>query len=315
MSGLMNSFYYGKAGKADFTPENLPTNRVQLFFEMLRVRFSGLFGVNFLYLVFCIPAILWTYINYTMMMAGLNPELGISIDFVQDGLLMLYLVGMVPCLTIAGVGACGSMYVLRNWARDQHSFVFSDFKDAVKANWKQGLVVGLINGFSLLLTYVCYTFYGQMTAQSVFWVIPQTLVVVLCVFWWMMQMIAFPMLVTYDMKLSQVLRNCAIITVARLPLSFLFLLGSFGIPVAVALLVPYGYLVMILLFLLLGFSLVGLIYASYANSCFDRFLNPRIEGASVNMGLRDPMYDELDEDEEENGEENSQIPRENDPQS
>ena len=37
MSGLFNNFYYGKAGKADFTPEQLPKNRVQLFFSMLRV--------------------------------------------------------------------------------------------------------------------------------------------------------------------------------------------------------------------------------------------------------------------------------------
>ena len=36
MSGLFNSFYYGKAGKADFTPDQLPKNRVQLFFSMLR---------------------------------------------------------------------------------------------------------------------------------------------------------------------------------------------------------------------------------------------------------------------------------------
>ena len=26
--------------------------------------------------------------------------------------------------------------------------------------------------------------------------------------------------------------------------------------------------------------------------CFDRYLNPRIEGAQVNMGLRDPNYAE-----------------------
>ena len=48
MSGLFNSFYYGKAGKADFTPDQLPKNRVQLFFSMLRVRFSGLIGLNLL---------------------------------------------------------------------------------------------------------------------------------------------------------------------------------------------------------------------------------------------------------------------------
>ena len=36
---LMNSFYYGKSGKGDYRKEDLPKNRWQLFFEMLRIRF------------------------------------------------------------------------------------------------------------------------------------------------------------------------------------------------------------------------------------------------------------------------------------
>ena len=63
MSGMMNNFYYGKAGQADFTPEQLPANRVQLFFSMFRIRFSGLIGMNLLYLLFALPAILWTIFN------------------------------------------------------------------------------------------------------------------------------------------------------------------------------------------------------------------------------------------------------------
>ena len=36
MSGLMNSYFYGKAGQADFTPDQLPKNRLELFFTVLR---------------------------------------------------------------------------------------------------------------------------------------------------------------------------------------------------------------------------------------------------------------------------------------
>ena len=49
MSSFFNNFYYGKAGKADFTPDQLPKNRVELFFSTLRVRFGGLFGLSLLY--------------------------------------------------------------------------------------------------------------------------------------------------------------------------------------------------------------------------------------------------------------------------
>lgn len=297
MSGFINNYYYGKAGKADYTVENLPANRVQLFFEMLRVRFGGLFGVNLAYLLFCLPALLWTGFNL-LALAG-SAEM---MDFTtSNGYILIYFIGMVPCLAIAGIGAPGEMYVLRNWARDQHSFVWSDFKDNIKANWKQGLLVGLFNGLSLLITYVCNLFYGQMAAQSVVWMVPRMLVITCCVIWWMMNMVIYPMMVTYDMKLGQLLRNSAIIVVARLPWSILFLLGTAGIPLAVILLFGTNLVLTIVtvIYLAVGFALTGFIYASYANACFDRFLNPRIEGAPMNMGLRDPSLDFEDDEEEE----------------
>ena len=145
MAGLFNSYYYGKAGKADFTVENLPKNRRELFFQTLRVRFSGIISVNLLFLVFCLPAIVWTGFNLLAILAasGLMAETAEGAEAALDasalqntaGMLTTYLLGMVPCLGIAGIGSTGEMYVLRNWARDDHSFMFSDFKDAVKGNW------------------------------------------------------------------------------------------------------------------------------------------------------------------------------------
>ncbi|MGI6172305.1 MAG: DUF624 domain-containing protein [Christensenellales bacterium] len=298
MANLMHNYYYGKAGKADYTPDQLPENRVQLFFEMLRIRFSGLVGLNLLYVLFSLPAIAWTSINVMMLNASYNSETGqFAFNFVQDGYLMIYLLLMVPCLGIAGIGATGLMYVLRNWARDQHSFVLSDFKDAIKGNWKQGLVIGLLNGLSLLLAFVSYIYYGQMASQSsVLFYIPQVFVVLLIAIWWMSNMIIYPMMVTYNFNLRQLIRNSMIMVVARLPFSVLFLLGSLAIPV-ICLIVPYGILIGSLFYLVIGFALTGFVYASYANSCFDKYLNPRIEGAQVGMGMRDP--DAIREEEEE----------------
>lgn len=288
---MMQRFYYGKAGKADYTVEQLPANRTALFFEMLRVRVTGIMGVNGLFLLFCLPAIIWTAMSIG---AAYVPDVnGETADIVQSGLLFSYLLILIPFMGLAGVGATGEMYVLRNWARDEHSFVMSDFGDAVKANWKAGLLTGLINGASLFLVAVCYVFYGQMIQESAIWVIPQMLSVMICVMWWMMNMLMFAMMVTYDMKLRHIIRNSAIMVIARLPWSLLFLAGTAGIPLAIAWFVPYGYLVVIVLYLIVGFGLTGFIYASYANSCFDKYLNPKIEGAKVNQGLRDPSVDDL----------------------
>ena len=54
---MMNRYYYGKSGKGDYTKEDLPETRWQLFWEMLRVRFTSLFKLNLLYVLAWIPAI------------------------------------------------------------------------------------------------------------------------------------------------------------------------------------------------------------------------------------------------------------------
>ena len=52
---MMNNFYYGKSGKGDFRKEDLPKNRLQLFFAMLKVRFTGLMTLNLMSVALYIP--------------------------------------------------------------------------------------------------------------------------------------------------------------------------------------------------------------------------------------------------------------------
>ena len=55
---FMNNYYYGKSGKGDYTPEDLPKTRLQLFFEMLRVRLSALCRMNLIYMLPWLPTML-----------------------------------------------------------------------------------------------------------------------------------------------------------------------------------------------------------------------------------------------------------------
>ena len=58
MSGIMNNYFYGKAGQADYTVDQMPTTRKQLFFTTLKVRFSSMIGLNMLYFLFMIPLLI-----------------------------------------------------------------------------------------------------------------------------------------------------------------------------------------------------------------------------------------------------------------
>ncbi len=296
LRNLMNNYYYGKQGKADYTVENMPQNRRQLFAEVFKVRWSALFGVNLLYMVAWIPTIAWTVLNA---MALVNLPESATADEVS-GLLFTWLLVMIPCIAVTGPFNAGVSFVLRNWARDEHSFVLSDFKDAVKANWKQALVISLIDGVMPFILYTGWRFYGGMVARSVIFVVPAGLVLLVFILWRLASMLAYPMLITYDLSIKNVIRNSMLLSIAKLPFAVLIKLATLAVPavgIGLGLLIPsiqwqiLGIVVLLYLIFLVAFN--KLIVASYANWLFETYLNPRIEGARTNIGLRPEDWDDV----------------------
>ena len=99
---------------------------------MLRVRLEQPGGVNLLYALFCLPGIVWTVVQLMALAApgGLD-------NLIENGLMTIYLLGMIPCLAVAGIGATGRCTCCAT-GPGTSTFVLSDFKDAVKGNWSTG---------------------------------------------------------------------------------------------------------------------------------------------------------------------------------
>ena len=218
-------------------------------------------------------------------------------------LMLLYL---FPCIAITGPFTAGLSYVTRNWARDEHAFIWSDFRDAVKANWKIPLLLSTVTGALPMLIYQGWITYGGMANQNVIMVVPQMLVVMVGALWALCVTYMHPLTVTYDLKLRGVLRNGFLLGIARLPFSVgIRLLHCIPALIAAAAVLLFGMNMMMALLLLcgyymiIGFGLSRFITASYTNAVFDRFINPRIEGAKVNQGLKEPEEDDADDEEEE----------------
>ena len=316
---MMNRYYYGNIGKGDYTNDDLPETRWQLFWEMLRVRFSGLFRLNLMYMIAWIPVMYVLGRGLTMLYSGLInlAELQAQVqageatveaytqmygDFTAalQAILMQTLMLFFPAMAITGPATAGLAYVTRNWARDEHAFIWSDFIDALKANWKQSLITSAITGFMPLLMYVCFTFYGDMAKDNMFFMVPQVLVVSLGSVWLCSLMYIYPQMVTYKINFRGLVRNSIIMSVGRLPMTVgikLITILPLMIVLAVSLLTPYAQyalLVYAAYYILVGFALSRFIQASYANAVFDRYLNVNIEGAQVGKGL----YNEDDDDED-----------------
>ncbi len=348
---LMNNYYYGKSGKGDYTKDDLPKNRKQLFFEMLRIRLSALCRLNMMTILVYLPLIILMTITLTTYIQGVNQflvmqdtvaaaglpiertaytdedvqaitDLFVENEYTEDsvrfyftfnisdfnkGVVWQLVLFCIPCILITGPVETGLAYVTRNWARDEHAFIWSDFKDAVKENWKQGLGVSAITCVIPIILYVCWSFYGEMAStQGLFFMIPQVLVIMLGFLWSLGALYMYPLIVTYKLRFGQILRNGMMLGVGRLPQTtgvrllalvpslILFLLLLFtGIGM-------YAIIVWLLYYVVIGVALNRFVIASLANAVFDKYINSRIEGAKVNQGL---YTGEDDDDEEEEGEE------------
>ena len=326
---MMNNYYYGKSGKGDFRKEDLPHNRRDLFRDTFKTRLSSLFRINMLYMIIFLPAMILLlyfgatgletmnnrmlieendYASYMEMYKEAGQELSIAeeqynelknstFDYGDYARSLLYqaLIWLIPCIAITGPLTAGVSYVTRNWARDEHAFIWSDFKDAVKANWKIPLVLSTITGVLPTGVYAGWLTYGNMAADNMLMVIPQALVVLVGILWALMITYMHPLTVTYDLSLKGVLRNGFLLAVARLPFSVgirllhcvplliaFIAVWFFGMDPLLALVILSAY------YILIGFGLSRFVTASYTNAVFDRFINSRIEGAKVNQGLREP---------------------------
>ena len=78
---------------------------------------------------------------------------------------LIYFVESLPIVT-RGMAMAGITNVTRNIARDKHSFGLSDFFETIKKNWKQSLLVGIINIIITALIMFCIWFYNESFLQT-----------------------------------------------------------------------------------------------------------------------------------------------------
>ena len=286
---FFKNYFYGKSGQRDFTEQDLPTNRMQLFREVLKVRRSSMVGLNFLYLLCWIPAILWSYLNLVQLSAI---AAGIS-DANLGDLIYSYLLVLFPLSAITGPFTMGISRVLRNWARDEHAYAAGDYFAGVKENWRQGLLYGLINGALPLLVCICWNFYTGMAGGSPLFYLPLAIALIAGLLWILSAQLMPTLIVTYRLRFTGVVRNAVLMTLAALPKAIAVKLATLAIPVVLLLLMQFAPAALrwavpaaLVLYAIFWLSFNRLITASYANACCEKYLNPKIEGAGVDIGLR-----------------------------
>ena len=120
---------------------------------------------------------------------------------------------LLLCLPIVtnGLAQVGLAYVCRTAARDKHTFVTSDFFDAIKKNWKKALPLGIINTviFAVLLAdlYVLYIFWTQDIINKTWGAVIFAVTMFFYTAFSFAKFYQYTLMITFDFKLKTIFKN------------------------------------------------------------------------------------------------------------
>lgn len=186
------------------------------FFEILWRKLSKLIQLN---LIFMIP-----FIVMVALMVGifLLPLPHFAFYSAVAGSLDLYLLYAVPLpVILLAPFITGMAYVTRNFAREEHAFVWSDFWDAVKGNWKASLLNGVVCYVAYVVMSFGLLFYSNMANDNWIYFIPLAVCGLLAFVFLFSQYYVPVMIVTFDLKLRHIYKNAAIFSVLGLLRNFM----------------------------------------------------------------------------------------------
>ena len=145
-----------------------------------------------------------------------------------------------------GPATAGYTYIIREHSREHLCWLVSDFFERFKSNFKQGILLWIIDLAVLYLFTVAIRFYGQSGM-----IILQYVIILVVVLYAMMHIYVYQMMMTFDLPLKSILRNSLILSIAKAPASLLILLFNIVvyavIPIAVILTAKSFIVILILL--------------------------------------------------------------------
>lgn len=273
MAGLFGFFDYTKPGPG--IPKDAPPKpRIVVFFGILQRKFWNLIKINLLFLLFNIPAIIgMLFASIFVIDQNLNdPFADLLVRFVVGAFFVT-----IPVITV-GPAQAGFTFIMRNYAREEHAFLWWDFKDTALKNFRQALIISLIDFIVIIVAGISIRFYLYKMTENSLWSFPAGLVIVGFIIFLMMHLYIYPMLITFKLTIKQIYRNALIFAIIKLIPNFLILLLCFAIVIVSFL----NYVIGIILFIFITYSLIGLITNFYAYPIIKKYMIDRLNQNSEN---------------------------------
>ncbi len=233
MAGFFGLFDFTKEGKGVY-PDEPPKGPFATFFAILGRKFWKICSINMLYILLSLPVLVLAFFSSIFVIQVLFPQLNVSAleEYEAQQLMLLFVMAAFLltglALIIAGPVHAGVTYVLRNYSREEHAFIWMDFKEHARKNLKQSLVSSILSFVITMVFAVNFAFYSlsPFLGNGIVRILLQTIIFIAFILWCIMQMYLYPMMVTFDLKLKQLYKNCLLFAILRLPWNIMIFVCS-----------------------------------------------------------------------------------------
>lgn len=164
-------------------------------------------------------------------------------------------------LILMGPFVAGLTYITRNFVREEHAFIWSDFWDAVKGNWKYFLLNGIVCYVAYLLLSFSIIYYYSKTFSSAGYYALLWICIVISLVFVIAQYYLPVMFITFDLKFGQFYKNALIFVAAGFARNLLVTVILGGLIFLIIGVIPIMPLTVLLIILLLALFLFS--FASY----------------------------------------------------
>ncbi len=271
--GLFNGYLKEGPGVSKNEKEK---HRFFLFFELFGRKFSKLIYLNILYVTMLIPMIIGLFsslmVNPLLLgQEGINTAILATQPLIQFSGNIYGMVIFALSLFLAGPATAGFTYVIRNFQREEHAWVLSDFFEHFRKNFRQASAMAFIDALVYFLLYVAFVFYAYMLKDVNPGMVQMApaLIAAVCVFaviYTWMHFYIHTMMVTFNLTLKDILRNALIFAIGNLPLNlFVTIMCAIVVFASIYYIFIGTILAVIITVSLVGFIVVFSVYPSIDN--------------------------------------------------
>lgn len=196
---------------------------LSVFFGVLQRKLGRFFSLNVIYLLAGLPKFLF------MGCIGLTLLYFHSGRAAESNMFLPAMLILIPFTAIlSGPATMGAMYVLRNFAREQHAWVVGDLFEKASKNYVQGLIIGLINSILAFLLVFAYLYYGYFSTGVLKMTPMNYIILLLGVIFSSLRSYIYPMAVSYKLSIKNLYRYSLALVIMKFPQNLLLQLFSLG---------------------------------------------------------------------------------------